>query len=362
MLEPWDGVVTTAGDQVQLLKELFTTNAILDADDAAYESSEMSKVEASQRWGVTAGTGAGWTVSLKNGWLQLPSKGWVINSIGEVRDGAHGYLAAILSSGAPTMAYGIGTVEIVARQIAAVLGNPATSPALPLAGRVVGIDPGHNGGNASHPNVIDQRIWNGRGWEDCNTTGTQTDSGYSESAYNFAVGTDLATLLRAAGASVVLTRTNNDGVGPCVNERAAILNAAHVDVGIDIHADGGPASGRGFAVIEPVPDGPNDSVIDSSKQFGQDVRAALLATGMPTSTYDGHDGLVLRDDLAGLNLTTVPLVLIETGNMRNLTDASLLESPAFQQGVAQALLIAIERFLLPATLDGTSRSPAGSPP
>ena len=40
--------------------------------------------------------------------------------------------------------------------------------------------------------------------------------------------------LRRAGARVVLTRTSNDGVGPCVNRRARILNAAHADVAIDI--------------------------------------------------------------------------------------------------------------------------------
>ena len=80
--------------------------------------------------------------------------------------------------------------------------------------------------------------------------------------------------LRQAGARVVLTRTSNDGVGPCVNRRARILNAAHADVAIDIHADGGPPWGRGFTVLEPVADGPNHAVIGSSERFGADVRAA----------------------------------------------------------------------------------------
>ena len=48
------------------------------------------------------------------------------------------------------------------------------------------------------------------------------------------------------------------------------------------------------------------------------LRDAFAAgTAMPVSTYDGVDGLQPRDDLAGLNLTTVPKVLIECGNMRN---------------------------------------------
>ncbi len=49
--------------------------------------------------------------------------------------------------------------------------------------------------------------------------------------------------------------------------------------------------------------------------------------------------------LAGLNLTTVPKVLIETGNMRNATDAALLTSASGQRRIAQALEAAINRFL-----------------
>jgi N-acetylmuramoyl-L-alanine amidase len=145
---------------------------------------------------------------------------------------------------------------------------------------------------------------------------------------------------------VVMTRTNNHGVGPCVNRRARIIDRAHANVAIDIHADGGPPGGRGFAVLEPVSDGPNDKVIGSSERFGRDVRRALLArTSMPESTYDGVHGIEPRDNLAGLNLTSVPEVLIECGNMRNATDARLLTSARFQRRIARALEAAIIRFL-----------------
>lgn len=216
----------------------------------------------------------------------------------------------------------------------------------PLAGQVVGIDPGHNGGNAADPGYIDQTIWNGRASETCDTTGTATDSGYTEAQYNFNVAQYLRSDLQRAGARVVLTRTTNTGVGPCVNRRAAMLNRAHADVAIDIHADGGPPSGRGFSILEPVADGPNDKVIGSSAQFGSDVMAEMLRhTPMPVSDYYGHNGVAPRDDLAGLNLATEPKVLIECGNMRNATDAQLLTSAAFQKQVAAALTAAITRFL-----------------
>jgi N-acetylmuramoyl-L-alanine amidase len=228
-------------------------------------------------------------------------------------------------------------------------GSPSASPtptALPLAGKIVGIDPGHNGGNFDDPAYIGTMIWNGREEETCDTTGTQTASGYTEAQFNFNVASYLRADLVADGARVVMTRHSNHGVGPCVTTRAQIIDRARADVAIDIHADGGPASGRGFTVLEPVADGPNDKVIRASVAFGSDVRAAMLAyTSMSESDYYGHGGLIERDDLAGLNLTTVPKILIECGNMPNATDARLLTSPAFQRRLARAFTAAIVAFL-----------------
>ncbi len=224
--------------------------------------------------------------------------------------------------------------------------RPPSAAGKPLAGITVGIDPGHNGRNGTDPSFINHLIWNGRESETCDTTGTQTAGGYTEARFNFDVARYLRAALVADGARVVLTRTNNHGVGPCVDRRAQILNDSGARVAIDIHADGGPSGGRGFTVLEPVADGPNDHVIRSSERFGRDVRAALLAhTSMPVSNYYGSNGIQFRDDLAGLNLTTVPKVLLESGNMVNATDAALLTSPRFQRQLAAALLAAILAFL-----------------
>jgi N-acetylmuramoyl-L-alanine amidase len=218
--------------------------------------------------------------------------------------------------------------------------------AKPLAGKIVGIDPGHNGLNGTDPAFINHQIWNGREMENCNTTGTATAGGYTEALFNWNVGHYLAVDLRKLGAKIVLTRKNNDGVGPCVNTRSFILNRAHADVAISIHADGGPTWGRGFTVLDPVADGPNDKVIASSDRFGRFVHQAMIAgTPFAPANYYGHDGYQPRDDLAGENLTKVPKVLIECGNMPNPTDAALLTSPAVQRKIARALEAAIVRFL-----------------
>lgn len=246
---------------------------------------------------------------------------------------------------APTLAAGV-LAGLTCAGTPASAGPVTAQASLPLAGKIVGIDPGHNGRNYSDPGYIDHLIWNGREEEACDTTGTETAGGYTEAQFNFDVAEYLAGDLRAEGARVVLTRTSNSGIGPCVTQRSELLNRAHANVAIDIHADGGPADGRGFTVLEPVPDGPNDRVIDASRALGHLVLERYRdLTGVPVSDYDGTDGISYRDNLAGLNLTTVPKVLVECGNMRNSTDAALLVRPSFQRLAARAFAEAITSYL-----------------
>jgi len=223
----------------------------------------------------------------------------------------------------------------------------ALAPLAPLHGKTIAVDPGHNGRNWAHPQEINRLVDAGTLHKACDTTGTSTADGYSEAAYNFDVALRLRAVLRAAGARVVLTRTSNDGWGPCITTRAAIGNRAHADAAISIHADGGPSAGRGFHVISPPSiRGLTDDIAVSSRRLALDVRDAFHAgTGMPYSTYVGRDGLDVRSDLGGLNLSDVPKVFIETGNMRNATDAVLLESPAFREREARALALGLARFL-----------------
>jgi N-acetylmuramoyl-L-alanine amidase len=231
-------------------------------------------------------------------------------------------------------------------RVASATAAAAAATTGPLAGRIIGIDPGHNGRNYTDPSYLDRQVWNGREEEDCDTTGTETDGGYTEPRFNFRVATFLAADLRRDGARVVMTRNSNNGIGPCVNRRAHILDSAHAAVAIDIHADGGPPDGRGFAILEPVTDPVNHRIVRASARFGNVVRRELLAmTAMPESTYDGRDGITKRDDLAGLNLATQPKVLVECGNMRNARDARMLVSTEFQRHIAAAFAAAIVDYL-----------------
>lgn len=122
LLEPWDGIKTTALDQVRLLRALATGISGLNETDRRYAEALMSGVEEDQRWGVTAGTGSTWHVILKDGWVPVERTGWTVNTIGIVRHQHHAYALSVLSSGQSSEAAGIQTVDKVGRAVATALG------------------------------------------------------------------------------------------------------------------------------------------------------------------------------------------------------------------------------------------------
>lgn len=214
-----------------------------------------------------------------------------------------------------------------------------------LAGVTIVIDPGHNGMNWAHPGEIGRLVDVGNGTKPCNTTGTSTGNGYTEAEFNWDVASLVVPLLEGAGAEVILTRPDNADWGPCITERAATGNRHAADAVISIHADGGPVGGRGFHVIHPASTpGLTDDIAEESLRLAVALHSAYLDTGMPVADYIGDGGFSERDDLGGLNLSDVPAVFLETGNMRNQTDARLLTDPEFRASIARAILEAVVLF------------------
>lgn len=221
----------------------------------------------------------------------------------------------------------------------------------PLAGMVVVLDPGHNPGNRHHTAEINRLVDIGNGRKACDTTGTATNGGYAEAAYTLDVVRRARAILAARGARVVLTQNGDRPYGPCVDERARIGNHAHADAAVSVHADGSASGNRGFHVILPaavhrgIAD--NRAVVAASRDLGVDLRKRFAAaTGTAPADYvAGGTGLDVRADLGGLNLTKVPKVFIECGNMRDPRDAALLTDAAWRQRAALGIADGITEFL-----------------
>ncbi|MEU8437505.1 N-acetylmuramoyl-L-alanine amidase [Streptomyces sp. NPDC029216] len=228
----------------------------------------------------------------------------------------------------------------------------AAAPAKgPLTGRTVVIDPGHNTGNFKHGREIDQQVDIGTNRKECDTTGTTTNAGYMEAEFSLDVSHRTRALLEAKGAKVLLTHDGDRPWGPCIDERARIGNQATADAVVSVHADGASAGSRGFHVILParVKGGAADTakIVGPSRDLGERIASNFArTTGSSPANYLGSGtGLVVRDDLGGLNLSTRPKVFIECGNMRDDKDAAQLTSPEWRQKAAQGIADGITGFL-----------------
>jgi len=142
----WGNTVTTAADQVRLMKVLAygTPSRVLGPDARAYAAKLMQGVEPDQRFGITCGPwGASCdppnyadpdpdvTVALKNGWKTLPTCTqpidqcpWQVNSTGSVQGKGRNYVLTVLTTRDPVgtgglygFNYGIDTIQGVSKRV-----------------------------------------------------------------------------------------------------------------------------------------------------------------------------------------------------------------------------------------------------
>ena len=227
----------------------------------------------------------------------------------------------------------------------AVVSSLASAPvaaAMPLAGAIVFLDPGHNGANDAS---INKQVPTGRGGtKNCQTSGTSTDAGFSEHTFNWDVVLRIRQQLNQLGIRSAMSRGNDDALGPCVDQRAEMANALHPNAIVSVHADGGPPSGRGFHVNYSAPP-LNQVQAGPSVRFAQIMRDQMVASGLTPATYIGSGGLYGRSDLTGLNLAQYPSILVECGNMKNPQEAAAMATAEGQQAYANAIVKGIVAFL-----------------
>lgn len=252
------------------------------------------------------------------------------------------------------VASGVVVAGLLAAPVAA---DPAPAPAAPaagaLTGRTVFLDPGHQGSAAG--NSLAKQVSDGRGGKkDCQTTGSTAVTGKKEHTINWDVAQLVRASLESEGAKVVLSRNDDTGWGGCVDERAAAANASRADVAVSLHADSTSREAdpgkSGFHLI--VPKLPVADATVSSVQSGNGRRAteamrdAFKRAGFQPANYGGmQDGISTRTDVAGPNLTRVPLVFVEMGNLSNPVEARELSSAKGSARYALAVTNGIKRYL-----------------
>jgi N-acetylmuramoyl-L-alanine amidase len=219
---------------------------------------------------------------------------------------------------------------------------PNAEAAAGIAGMIVFLDPGHNGANDAS---INRQVPTGRGGtKECQTSGTTTGGGFPEHTFNWDVVLQIRAALDQLGVRTAMSRGNDNALGPCVDERAAMANALNPDAIVSIHADGGPPGGHGFHVNYSNPP-LNDAQAGPAVQFATMMRDQLVAAGLTPSTYIGSNGLYGRADLTGLNLAQHPSILVEMGNMKNANEAAQMESAGGRAAYAAAAARGITAYL-----------------
>jgi hypothetical protein len=119
----WGETMTTALDQVDLVKHLVVANTVLDDASRAYELDLMRHVIPLDSWGITVGPTPSSLVAVKNGWVPIVAGNWQINTIGYVTGDGRSYVLAVLTNDNPSEFIGIQTVDGISTRVWSELGS-----------------------------------------------------------------------------------------------------------------------------------------------------------------------------------------------------------------------------------------------
>jgi N-acetylmuramoyl-L-alanine amidase len=261
-------------------------------------------------------------------------------------------LAVLLGSFAamPPASEGLRPAALVSAPAVSAPSAPASRASLlPLAGIRIALDPGHQLGNHNFPTQINRPVPAGGFSKPCNTTGTATNGGFPEATVVFRITKLVKARLEALGARVFLTRTHNSQSlwGPCVDARGKFGAKVGARLTVSLHADGAASSAHGFHVIAPTSRSPwTTDIARPSLRLAKALRGGFDARGIPRSSYiGGGTALSIRSDLATLNLSDVPVAMIEVGNMRNAADAHRMTTRSGRARYAHAVVRGIRSYL-----------------
>ncbi|MBP2628859.1 MAG: cwlD 3 [Firmicutes bacterium] len=190
-----------------------------------------------------------------------------------------------------------------------------------LSGKIIVVDAGHGGidPGANRPGVLEKNI-------------------------NLAIALDLKNVLNEYGAKVVLSRQGDVELSTeCDNEkvrgryhrdltaRVEMAEESDADLFISVHANAVSNVKRQGAEVFYY------AKSDASKALSDSIQAELGKVAKAAPTPNTADFFVLRRN-------KIPAALIEVGYITNIEELSLLQSPEYQQKLAEAIAKGIYNY------------------
>lgn len=187
------------------------------------------------------------------------------------------------------------------------------------------------------------------------SSGAALQNGTSEVHVAWQVSQRLATLLRAEGYHVVLTKPAERAMVTNV-ERAQIGNGARAALVVRLHCDASADSG--FAIYHPDRQGtaqgrsgPSEAVMRVSAAAAESMHVSLakqLSGKLKDGGVRGDSRTAVGEQqgaLTGSIFSEVPVVLIEMVTLSNKHDAAFIKNAAGQSLMAQAIASGVARYV-----------------
>ena len=172
--------------------------------------------------------------------------------------------------------------------------------------------------------------------------------GISEKSLTLAIQSRVKAKLEAEGYQVVTTRTSDTYVD--LTDRSRAANASESDIFVSIHINAsGSSAAQGIETYYYQPYAEYPSRINATYHANptrlsmSDTLANAIQSSLINATGAQNQG-VKRQTFAVLRETTSPAVLLELGFLSNPQEASRLNTSAYQETLANAIVAGIKRY------------------
>lgn len=244
-------------------------------------------------------------------WITHHKSASGIKSVSWDQVGAEHYRLTIALNYGQHWGYDIGydqgtSLRIRVRRPPVILNQDA-----PLAGLTIAVDAGHGGDNS----------------------GASGSTGVIEKDVNLTIATHIRSLLQTKGAKVVMTRSDDTGVGMLDRTDAIVNSGARILVSIHCNSIG---------------DNSDAEAVAGTSAYYRHLGYQPLATIMYGKMLElglGQFGVVGSFNFSLNAPTQLPNALVETAFLSNPEDEMKLLDDSFRQGIAQKVVAGLEQFV-----------------